>query len=270
MKLAALASVLIVAAMSAPAFAQRAASQEPTQLDLGREILAKDPRSAIAHFERIDSREGREWLAVALMMESRAPSDRYVERAFASAFHSRVAPGAPAPAREALSAALHPGELVIAFLIGESDAYAWAFDRDAFVGYQLPPPATVGTAVERLRGYAEAKDRDGVARIADDLLPALFGPAFERLPKLKRVILAVDGPLQQLPLDALAPSLPRRLVVAKASYASLLETINTPSPQPPASPTLSSPVVVAAIALALAAGAAFVSLRARRRSRAPS
>jgi hypothetical protein len=240
-----------------------------TELELGREILPRDPRSAIAHFEQVDTREGREWLAVALMMESRAPSDAYVERAFASAVRSRVDQPAQAPTRAALAAALHPDELVIAFLVGETDAYAWAFDREAFIGYQLPPTATIATMVERARGYAGAKDREGVKRIADDLLPALFGPAFERLPKLRRVVLAVDGPLEQLPLDALAPSLPRGLIVSKAAYASLVDTINTPPPQVTAT-TATRPVAIAVIAMVIVVGVVFVSRRARRHSRAPS
>src|SRR6478752_3241836 len=96
MKIAALALLLLVS---------------PTELELGREILAKDPRSAIEHFEQVDSREGREWLAVALMMESRAPSDEYVERAFASAIRARVDRPEQAPARAAMAAALRPGDL---------------------------------------------------------------------------------------------------------------------------------------------------------------
>ena len=88
--------------------------------------------------------------------------------------------------------------MVVAVLVGDRHAHAWAFDRSSFIGYPLPPPAEIVTAVERIAAYASQKDRAGVQRIADDLIPAVLGPVMDRLSMLKRVILVMDGPLRQL------------------------------------------------------------------------
>ncbi len=93
--------------------------------------------------------------------------------------------------------------MVVAFLVGDRHAHAWAFDRDTLVGYPLPPPAEIATAVERINAYVAQQDRAGVQRIADDLMPALLGPVMDRLPTLTRVIFVMDGPLRQLSIGEL-------------------------------------------------------------------
>jgi hypothetical protein len=93
--------------------------------------------------------------------------------------------------------------MVVTFLVGESHAYAWAFDRDTLIGYPLPPSAEIATAVERINAYAAQNDRAGVERIADDLMPALLGPVLDRIPALTRVIFVMDGPLRQLSIGEL-------------------------------------------------------------------
>lgn len=219
------AACLLFAAIAAPAFAQ-SDNQRATPFDLGHAALAvHDPTRAIEHFAQIETRAGREWLAVALMMESRSASDQYVERAFDAAARSRVEQSIPPPPRAGIAAALHSGDMVIAFLVGETAAYGWAFDRDGFVGYQLPPPAAIATAVARATAYRDQNDREGLQRIADDLLPALLGPAQARLSHRRRVIFVVDGRLKELPLAALSIDRSPGIAVATTDYASLMNEI---------------------------------------------
>ena len=236
------------------------AQGDAEQVTLGRAAMAAhDPTEAIRHFERADSREAREWLAVALMMESRSPSDRYVERAFEAAVRARARQPAQAPDRASLAAAVRPGELVIAFLIAEAHAYAWAFDRDAFVGYQLPAPAEIATAAARARAYIDTGDRAGVQRIAEDLMPALLGPALARLPGLRRLIFVVDGPLRDLPIGELPAGesqspLRQQLAVSIVGEPGALPDAITiraeqsPQPEPSWQPR---PIVIGAIAVAV-------------------
>ena len=236
-------------------------------LDLGKAAIdAHDPTTAIAHFENAGGRDGRAWLAVALMMESRSPSDRYVQRAFDAAAQARSVDPGRLQSRADLAAALRRDEVVIAFLVGERHAYAWAFDRDTLAGYPLPKPDELATAVERVNRYIAQDDRQGVQRVADDLVPALLGPVLERVPSLSRVIFVMDGPLRQLPVlevlsgDAVAGI--RRLPVSIAKDESLLDEIQRP-PTPRDVAAIAWPqvtLILGAIAIAL------ISLLARRRS----
>ncbi|HEX8029328.1 MAG TPA: CHAT domain-containing protein, partial [Vicinamibacterales bacterium] len=196
----------------------------------GRDALAAhDPTSAVAHLTLVDTREAAEWLSVALMMESRSASDQFVERAFAAAGRARAAqPGQIRP-RADVVAALQPGDMVLVFLVGEAYTYAWAFDRDGFVGYQLPPPTEIASAVDRARAYSDQGDREGLQRIAEDLMPALLGPVADRLPQLKRLIVVLDGPLQKFPIGALPAGdsglpLEERIEVSIAEFGSLVDT----------------------------------------------
>jgi hypothetical protein len=244
-------------------FSAAQGTDEAEQLRLGRAAMAAhDPAAAIAHFERVDTREGRESLAAALMTESRSASDDYVERAFAAAMRARAE---HPPSRVELAAAVRPGEMAIVYLIGET-AWAWAFDRDAFVGYPLAPDA-IATAAGRAQSYIDRDDREGVARVADDLMPALLGPAMERLPKLTRIIFVVDGPLRNLPIGVLPagagqPPLQQQLAVSIAEHGALLDAIKA-APLPPVaheSRWYRSPVAIAA-ALATIVLTAIVLLR---------
>ena len=211
---------------------------ESSQFQLGKAAMdAHDPAAAIAHFEKADSKEARAWLAVALMMESRSPSDRYVERAFDAAARARADQPEHVRARADLAAALRPGDMVVTFLVGESHAYAWAFDRDALIGYPLPPPAEIAIAVERINAYAAQNDRAGVERIADDLMPALLGPVLDRIPALTRVVFVMDGPLRllsvgELPVGDGKSRLAQRLSVSTVGDGSLFEEIARAPSQP--------------------------------------
>ena len=203
---AGLAAGILLAWIAGSAFAQ-SASDRPTPFESGRAALAAhDPAKAIAQFEQVATREGQEWLAVALMMESRSPSDQYVERAFEAAGRARIDQPQPARTRKDLAASLRPDDMVIALLVGETYAYAWAFDRNALVGDPLPPSADIATAAAGAHAYIEAKDQAGIQRIAEQLMPAILGPVEERLSKLKRVIFVTDGPLQGGPITELARS----------------------------------------------------------------
>jgi hypothetical protein len=123
--------------------------------------------------------------------------------------------------------------MVIALLVGETYAYAWAFDRDAFVGYPLPPSADIATAAAGARAYVEGKDQAGIQRIAEQLMPALLGPVDERLPKLRRVIFVTDGPLQRVPITELARSeFPAGIAVVTADYETLSDTLIRTQSQP--------------------------------------
>ena len=234
---AAIASILMSLGVAGPVFTQQPDDAE--QLRLGRDAMAAhDPAAAIRHFEQLATREAREWLAVALMTESGSPSDQYVERAFEAAMRARAEPSASTLSRAELVAALRPGDMVIAFLIGET-SWAWAFDRDAFIGYALPAPDLIATAASRARAYLDSGNREGVTRIAEDLMPALLGAASQRLPQLKRLIFVVDGPLRGLPLGALPAGeqqspLQQQVAVSVVEYRALLDAIKAQQSRPAA------------------------------------
>ena len=245
---------------------------EGSQFQLGKAAMdAHDPAAAIRHFEKADGKEARAWLAVALMMESRSPSDRYVERAFDAAARARADRPGHVRSRADLAAALRPGDMVVTFLVGERHAYAWAFDRDTLIGYPLPPSVEIATAVERMNAYAAQNDRAGMERIADDLMPALLGPVLDRIPALTRMIFVMDGPLRQLPLGELPigdrkPSLSQRLSVSTVDDGALFEEIGrAPSkPQPQSAWPMAMKVAGAIIiGILLVAG---VAVRRRRSS----
>jgi hypothetical protein len=167
------------------------------------------------------------------MMESRSPSDQYVERAFEAATRARIDQPEPARNRKDLAASLRPDDMVIAFLVGDTYAYAWAFDRDAFVGYPLPPSADLAIAGAGARAYLEGNDQAGIQRIAEQLMPAILGPVEERLSKLKRVIFVTDGPLQDTLITELARSeFPAGIAVVTADYGSLSDTLTRTQSEP--------------------------------------
>jgi len=252
---------------------------------LGRAALAAhDPLLAIEHLEQ--SVAGYEQsadksptspyrsLATALMMQSSSPTDQYVERAFHAAARGRAGHPAHLRSRAELAEALRTGDMVVAVMVGDRHAHAWAFDRGTFVGYPLPPPAEIATAVERITVYASQQDRAGVQRIADDLMPALLGPVMDRLSTVKRVIFLMDGPLRklaigELPLATLALSGSQRVSVAVVDDGSLFDEIGRPPSnaaqarsRPPMSTLVASAVIVAVL---IGAGVAAI----RRRSSVP-
>ena len=142
------------------------------------------------------------------------------------AARARIEQPEHARTRKDLAAGLRPGDMVIAFLVGETYAYAWAFDRDAFVGYPLPPSADLATAAAGARAYIGGNDQAGIQRIAEQFMPAILGPVEERLSKLKRVIFVTDGPLQGTPIAELARSeFPDGTAVVTADYGSLSDTL---------------------------------------------
>jgi MYXO-CTERM domain-containing protein len=262
-RLASVAAVALLLGIAGAVLAQPA-GKPSTQFELGRAAMAAhDPTAAIAHFEQVHTTEGFEWLSVALMMESRSPSDQFVERAFEAAQRARLNPPAQLQRRADITAALRPGDMVIAFLVGEAYAYAWAFDRDGFAGYQLPPPAEIATAVDRATGYADTSDRDGLKRIADDLMPSLLGPATDRIPQLTRVMFVADGPLRRLAIGELPAGdsdvpLRERLAVATAEYGSVIEAISRQQPEPAAGPGVPMSLLwpIGAIVVLMLGGAA--------------
>jgi tetratricopeptide (TPR) repeat protein len=236
---------------------------------LGRVALAShDPAAAIRHFERVETREGHHWLAAALMMESRSPSDEYVERAFDAALRARMGlPGDVRP-RADIAASLRPGEMVIAFLVGESHAYAWAFERDAFIGYPLPKPGELATAAGRAQTYFDQNDKEGLGRVAENLMPALLGPATDRLPTLQRLIFVPDDTLQGLPFADL-PIAGAEEIAVSVINGPLSETAIRDAAQRRQSGGRSTMAIVAGIGLLIAIVAG-VSRLALRRSRARS
>jgi hypothetical protein len=257
-------ALLFCTASSAPG--QTAA--EPSQFELGKAAMAAhDPTAAIAHFERAAGKQADAWLAAALMMESRSPSDQFVERAFEAAARSRANDAARLRSRRDVAAALRPGEMVIAFLVGEQHAYAWAFDRDALIGYPLPQPEEIATSVDLVNRYVGQDLREGVQRIADDLVPALLGPVLDRVPELSRVIFVMDGPLRQLPMHQVlgGDTIPgiSRLPISIVDDEALFEEVQRPAvPRDvPRWGSVQVTVILTAIAIVL------VSLLARRRSR---
>ena len=255
------------------------------QHGLGRAALAAhDPLLAIERLEQsaaayeqsgdTSSEAPYRSLTTALMMQSSSPSDQFVERAFDSAARARAGQQARLRPRADLAAALRTGDMIVAVLVGDRHAHAWAFDRSSFIGYPLPPPAEIVTAVERITAYASHDDRAGVQRIADDLMPALLGPVMDRLSTLQRVIMVMDGPLRQLsardlPLTVRASSGSHLPSVVTTDDGSLFDEIGrSPSAAPPARWGRPVTVLVAsaiAVALLILAGVAAV----RRRSSIP-
>ncbi len=242
---------------------------ERSPLQLGKAAMdAHDPTAAISHFEQADGKDARAWLAVALMMESRSASDRYVERAFDAAARARADQPERVRARADLAAALRPGDIVIAFLVGERHAYGWAFDRDTLVGYPLPPSAEIATAVARVNAYSAQKDRAGVQRVADDFLPALLGPVLDRIPALTRAIFVVDGPLRQvsigeLPFGEGGSSLSQQLAVSTVDDGSLFDEIGRAPSKPQRSAWPSTTLVAGAIVIGILLVAGVGALRRR-------
>ena len=263
------ASILCVLLCFAASSARAQPVTEGSQLQLGKAAMAAhDPAAAIAHFEKADSKEARAWLAVALMMESRSPSDRYVERAFDAAARARADQPEHLRSRAELAAALRPGEMVVTFLVAESHAYAWAFDRDALIGYPLPPPAEIAVAVERINAYQAQKDRAGVQRIADDLMPALIGTVVDRIPTLTRVLFVRHGPLQQLSIGELPvgegrASLSERVAVSVVDDESLFDEIERAPSTPQALAPPSTNVAAGGIIILILFVAGVAVLRRR-------
>ena len=134
------------------------------------------------------------------------------------------------------------------------------------IGYPLPRPGEIATAIERLRGYLAADDRAGVARAADQLVPALLGPVLDRTSAPTRLVVVPHGPIGGLPLENLLAAFGLDVPVSTVEDAALLEEIElVPPPR-------RSRRAIAVLAGAAAAVLLFVMLsrRARRRSRAPS
>ena len=158
--------------------------------------------------------------------------------------------------------------MVIALLVGETYAYAWAFDRNALVGYPLPPSADIATAAAGAPAYIEAKDQAGIQRIAEQLMPAILGPVEERLSKLKRVIFVTDGPLQGGPITELARSeFPPGIEVITADYGTLSDTLVRTQSEPDGSARASELRLLAVssiLAILLIAG--IIVMRRRRTS----
>jgi hypothetical protein len=264
------AGILFILLFCTAGFALAQSNPERSPLELGKAAMdAHDPTAAIAHFERADGQDARAWLAVALMMESRSPSDAYVERAFDAAASARTDRPGQRRSRAELVASLRPGEMVMTTLVAERHAYAWAFDRDSLIGFPLPPPAEIATAVERVDAYIAKSDRAGVQRIAEELMPNLLGPVVGRLPALTRVIFMMDGPLRQLPIAEMPisegePILSQRLDVATVfDYGALLDEIAQRPAAPAAGQRPSSSTLLAAGVIVLVIGAGVAALRRR-------
>jgi hypothetical protein len=208
-------------------------------------------------------------LATALMMQSSSPVDQFVERGFEAAARAR-ANRPDVRSRADLAAALGAGDVVIAFLVGDSHAYAWAFDRDTLIGYPLPPPAEIAAAVERANAYVAHADGAGVQRLAEDLMPALLGPVLDRIPAPTRVIFVMDGPLRQLsigelPTGAGESNLSRRLAVSTVDDGALFDEIGRPPSkrQPPQSAWPMTTLLAGAIVAGILLVAGVAALRRR-------
>jgi hypothetical protein len=256
------------------AFAQSFPPQPSVHAAAGHAALAvHDPTTAIREFEQDASADSRAWLAVSLMMESRSPSDAYVQRAFEAAVAARSKDATKAPRLADLRAELRPDEVVVAFLVVAPYAYAWAIDREVVIGYPLPPVGQLATAATAAREYHERNDEAGMGRIGEEILPALLGPVSGRLPQLQRLVFVLDGPLQQLPIEALpadAASPPLSAIKATTTlsdYSQLVDALRKPPVRAPrprgvrdGTRTLGA-AVVAGMAIA-----AWIMLRRRRRA----
>jgi hypothetical protein len=183
------------------------------------------------------------------MMESRSPADRFVDRAYEAAARSRTDQPDRIRPRADIASALRPHEMVVAFLVRDDNAYAWAFDRDTLVGYPLPKASELSSGVDRITGYAGQNDRAGIQRVAEDLVPSLLGPVVDRLPTLTRIIFVMDGPLKKLPTSGL---LPEGITVSNVDDRALFDEVSRIPSKPATTWTsLSAMIVIGGIVVGL-------------------
>jgi CHAT domain-containing protein len=125
----------------------------------------------------------------------------------------REAPGyaglaypSPASADEIRTGVLRDDEVLLSYFVGDERAWLWVVDRGGFALFPLVAPDTIA---DRVRGFLEAATAPRVELGADraeseaaERLAAAILPPVELTPGT-RLIVAADGPLHQVPFDAL-------------------------------------------------------------------
>jgi len=125
-------------------------------------------------------------------------------RADAAQFEAPSA-GSPVPAMEDLlggaRAKLNGDTALLGFHIDRAASWMWAVDRDGIALHRLPPLDTLNPLIQAasqgIRGEA------GGAAAGAALYQALFGPLAQRFRDKSRWLLALDGPLFDVPFAAL-------------------------------------------------------------------
>src|SRR6185503_20046661 len=151
----------------------------------------------------------------------------------------------------AVRAHLGADEALIEYHVGRRGAWLFLLDQEALGVWRLPGAEDLRERVAALRGQLARPRLLGAAqyaRLAHGLHQRLLGPAAARLARTRRLIVVPDGPLWELPFEALVtaptgsqyarlPYLVRRWPVAYAASASVLVSLSERS----AGPALGSP-----------------------------
>jgi len=98
---------------------------------------------------------------------------------------------------------LDPSEALVAFLVGETSSWGWAFRGGRMRAFRLPSRAELEAQVREIRGAVSSGKVEALDRAGRTLAAALLEPAADLLAGAARVIFVPDGPLHRLPFSAL-------------------------------------------------------------------
>ena len=190
---------------------------------LGERMATKSDAAAVARLEGQLQEASAEEEAARRSVRLAAPDfARLIEPELASATDLR--------------ARMAADEALVEYHVGEERSWMFLLDADGLAAWPLAPARELLTQVQALRDEVATPRVLGAprfARIAHDLYRSLLGPAAARLAGKRRVILVPDGPLWELPFEALVtgtegrhyadlPYLVRRFALTYEPSASVL------------------------------------------------
>lgn len=117
---------------------------------------------------------------------------------------------------------LDPGTVLVEYMLGDAQSYAWTVSRDTIASYRLPARAEIIEAARQAHDAfaaipGDANDapagRDPSA--AADRLARLLLPPIEHVAAGKRLVIVAPGDLQQLPFGALRAGRSRTPLIAR-------------------------------------------------------
>ncbi|MCI0515730.1 CHAT domain-containing protein, partial [candidate division KSB1 bacterium] len=100
---------------------------------------------------------------------------------------------------------LQPGELLLEYVLGETQSYLWAVNRNKCQMYALPAENEITTAVKRYLELVSHPPRPGLSlqREGKRLYDLLFKPVTGWISDFQRLIIVPDGVLFYLPFETL-------------------------------------------------------------------